>query len=116
VSVRLLLVEVKYTDDLKTLEKHAEALNIYSGPQKLTGLLENAGWKIEHNFPTVVVGHRAVVSLSNKQNYAKMGITGKKEQSALQEELGISAARWARDINTITRQKRASHAYSQSAT
>ena len=60
-SIRFVPVELKYTNDLHTLEKHVEARDIYSGPNKLTGALHAACLKVEHNFPTVVIGQRAVV-------------------------------------------------------
>jgi len=58
-------VEVKYANDMLTLEKHDQAHQLYSGPGRLTGYLEEAGWKVEHNFPAVGIGHRAVVSRKN---------------------------------------------------
>ena len=109
ISIRLVLVEVKYANDMLTLEKHEQAHQLYSGPGRLTGYLEEAGWKVEHNFPTVVIGHRAVVSRKNLDGYQKMGITSKRHQSSLQDQLALSAAKWARDINALTRRKRAAH-------
>ena len=48
-------MEVTHANDMLTLEKHEQAHQLYSGPRRLTGYLEEAGWKVEHNFPTVVI-------------------------------------------------------------
>ena len=79
VSIRLIPIELKYTNDLNTLEKHTEARAIYSGPDKLTGALPAADWTVEHDFPIGVIGHRAVVAAKSKEGYNMIGITSKKD-------------------------------------
>ena len=107
-SVKLSICEVKYGDDIRMRTKHAEARNKYEGDTKLTDILTRAGWRVE-GLHTVVVGHRATVSASNRSAFAGMGITKVKEQDALQEKLAESAAWWARKIVNHTRKYRANH-------
>ena len=41
--------------------------------------LQAAGWKVEHNSPTVVICRRAVLSAKNKEGYNTIGITSTKD-------------------------------------
>ena len=107
-SVKLTICEVKYADDVRMRTKHAQARAKYDGDAKLTGKLTQAGWRVE-GLHTIVVGHRATVSVSNRQAFAGLGITKAKEQDALQEKLAESAAWWARKIVNHTRKYRAEH-------
>ena len=106
--MKLSICEVKYGDDVKMRTKHAEARSKYEGSSKLTDKLTQAGWRVE-GLHTVVVGHRATVSASNRSAFTGMGITKTKEQDALQEKLAESAAWWARKIVNHTRKYRANH-------
>ena len=62
---------------------------------------------------TVVVGHRAGVSESNKVAYAAVGITCKKAQRKLQDDLAVSAMKWASKIIQHTRKARANRGQGQ---
>ena len=84
------------------MTKHAQARAKYEGDAKLTGKLTQAGWRVE-GLHTIVVGHRATVSVSNRRAFTGLGITKAKEQDALQEKLAESAAWWARKIVNHTR-------------
>ena len=55
---------------------------------------------------TIVVGHRACVSKSNREAFTGLGIRGKKAQDTLQDKLADSAAEWARSIVGHTRKAR----------
>ena len=107
VTIKLILGELKYSDDMHTLEKHASAHAIYSGPDKLTGALRGAGWSVDDEIATIVVGHRATVSRRNHQSFEKLGITNKKHRETLHDDLAMSAAVWLRNIIAHTRRFRA---------
>ena len=98
VTIKLILGEVKYSNDMHTLEKHEAAHGIYSGPYKLTGALREAGWNVDDEVATIVVGHRATVSRRNLQSFEQLGITRKVEREKLQEDLAMSVANWLRSI------------------
>ena len=106
ISCKLTIGEVKYTDDLKMPAAHERAASKYQGaPNRLVEKLRGAGWKVTGVF-TVVVGHRACVSKSNREAFTGLGIRGKKAQDALQDKLADSAAEWARSIVNHTRKAR----------
>ena len=97
---------MKYTDDLKMPAAHERAASKYQGaPNRLVEKLRSAGWKVTGVF-TVVIGHRACVSKSNREAFTGLGIRGKKAQDALQDKLADSAAEWARSIVNHTRKAR----------
>ena len=44
ITIKLILAEVKYSDDMHTLEKHEEAKNVYTGPGRQASKQANGGW------------------------------------------------------------------------
>ena len=111
-SVELVMLEIKYTSEPNFVAKHREARDIYQGAGKLDEKLRAAGWSVRP-VQTVVVGHRAGVSESNKVAYAAVGITCKKAQRKLQDDLAVSAMKWAAKIIQHTRKARASRGQGQ---
>ena len=93
-SVQLILGELKYTDDQKMARKHLEASEKY---MPLVDALRGAGWAVQGEVATIVVGHRACVSVENRRAFEILGID-KKQHGALQERLAASAAYWATSI------------------
>jgi hypothetical protein len=106
ITIKLIMAEVKYSDDMHTLEKHEEAKNLYSGPGKLAEKLMEAGWNVEDKVETIVVGHRGVVSKKNLDSFKTLGIA-KNQQEGLQNKLALSAMTWLRNIVSLTRRVRA---------
>ena len=47
---------------------------------------------------TIVIGHKAAVSRSNRLAYTELGIMSTKEQDEPQDKLAESAAQWARKL------------------
>ena len=107
ITIKIIMIEVKYSDDMHTLERHEKAFNLYSGPDKLTGKLRDAGWNVDDEIATTVVGYRAVVSKKNVDSYETIGIKGKKAKETLQDNLAMSAAKWLHSIVNLTRKPRA---------
>ena len=106
VTVKLIMAEVKYSDDMHTVEKHEEAKALYTGPGMLAEKLRQAGWNVEDKIETIVIGHRGVVSKMNLDSFKHLGIA-KKQQEGLQNKLALSAMTWLRNIISLTRRARA---------
>ena len=66
ISVQIILGELKYTDDEKMEQKHLDAREKYA---PLVRRLTGAGWSVHPEVATVVVGHRACVSVENKHSF-----------------------------------------------
>ena len=111
-SVELVMLEIKYTNETNFVAKHREARDTYQGAGKLDEKLRAAGLSVRP-VQTVVVGHRAGVSESNKVAYAAVGITCKKAQRKLQDDLAVSAMKWAAKIIQHTRKARANRGQGQ---
>ena len=109
ISVQIILGELKYTDDEKMAQKHVDAREKYA---PLVQRLTDAGWSVQPEVATVVVGHRACVSLANRHSFRILGID-KKQHEQLQGKLAALAARWAASIIRHTRKFRARHAQQQ---
>ena len=106
VTIKLIMAEVKYSDDMCTLDKHTQAKGLYTGPGKLAAKLKTAGWNVKDELETVVIGHRGVVSKQNLDAYKNLGIA-KGKQEGLQNRLALSAITWLRSIVSLTRRARA---------
>ena len=106
ITIKLIMAEVKYSDDMHTLEKHEEAKNRYTGPGKLAEKLLEAGWNVEDKIETIVIGHRGVVSKKNLDSFKTLGIA-KNQQEVLHNKLALSAMTWLRNIVSLTRRVRA---------
>ena len=110
--MQLILGELKYTDDQRMEQKHLEAGEKY---EPLVSALRATGWSVHGEVATVVVGHRACVSVGNRRAFEVLGID-KKQHGALQEKLATSAVYWATSIIGHTRRYRARHAGGRSGT
>jgi len=106
ITIKLILAEVKYSDDMHTLEKHEEAKNVYTGPGKLASKLTEAGWNVEDKIEAIVTGHRGVVSKKNLDIYKNLGIASNR-QEGLQDKLALSTMTWLRNIVSFTKRVRA---------
>ena len=54
---------------------------------------------------SIVVGHRGTTSSANRRAFHDIGITGRKEQDKLQEDLVWSSAKWAARLVALRRRK-----------
>ena len=104
-SVELVLCELKYTAEDNFAAKHAAAEEKY---QDLRRLLQAAGWSVRP-VVSIVVGHRGTTSSANRRAFHDIGITGRKEQDKLQEDLVWSSAKWAARLVALRRRKVESH-------
>ena len=100
-SVELVLCELKYTAEDNFAAKHAAAEEKY---QDLRRLLQAAGWSVRP-VVSIVVGHRGTTSSANRRAFHDIGITGRKEQDKLQEDLVWSSAKWAARLVALRRRK-----------
>ena len=114
ITIKLIMAEVKYSDDMHTVEKHEEAKALYTGPGRLAEKLQQAGWNVEDKIETIVIGHRGVVSKLNLDSFKNLGIA-KKQQEGLQNKLALSAMTWLRNIVALTRRARARKATASGA-
>ena len=68
--------------------------------------LIDAGWNLKFNLIVITAGLRGLIPKRNMEEYQKLGITNKKEQKELQNELHEIAAEYITKIVNIQRSLR----------
>jgi hypothetical protein len=103
-EVKLVLAELKYTDDAKMHIKHDDIMLKYA---PLIERLQDAGWKVNPVTASIVIGHRSTALMDNHQAFETLGIKGKKAQQAIQNKLVDISIDYTRRIVNATRRVRA---------
>ena len=103
-TVKLIIAELKYTDDMNMHTKHAEIKEKYA---PLVRALRTHGWQVHHEVASVVLGHRATALNRNKDAMQTLGITDKKNQQHTQNAMTDEAVRYTQIIVNNTMKKRA---------
>ena len=102
--MKLILAELKSTDDTHMHEKHTEIKAKYAS---LVDALRKAGWTVHPEVASTVAGHRASALHGNKEELHILEITGRKDQQHTHNCLTYVAIRHAQSIINHTRRKRA---------
>ena len=104
IPVELILAELKYTDDGKMHQKHADIVHKYA---PLIARLRDAGWRVRPFTASIVVGHRSTALLINHTALNTLGVKGKKEQQKVQNSMVDVSINYTRRIVVTTMKARA---------
>jgi len=105
-KIKLILAELKYTDDIKMGAKHVEIVAKYA---PLISQLEKAGWVVQPETASIVIGHRSTALLTNQTAFETLGIKSKKARQEINNKLVDVSLRYTRTIVNTTRRFRAAH-------
>ena len=103
-TVKLVIAELKYTDDMNMHTKHIEIKGKYA---PLVRALQTHGWQVRHEVASVVIGHRATALNLNKDAMRTLGVTDKKTQQHTQNAMTDEAVSYAQITVNNTSRKRA---------